>query len=183
MNRIMVNGNKTLQQESKMEETTKIRHYQELRVQLSHVFEGERDAIANMANFTSFLFYNLNRLNWAGFYLMRDDELVLGPFQGKPACIRIAMGKGVCGTAAQTRKAQVVPNVHDFPGHIPCDSASNSEIVLPVLLEGRLFGVLDLDSPDFSRFDEADRAGLEKLLEILIAHSDLIRFMESTTKV
>jgi len=173
-----VAGNK-LYRETTMVNQTKIQHYQELSLQLSHVFEGEHDAIANMANFTSFLFYNLDRLNWAGFYLLRGNDLVLGPFQGKPACIRIAMGKGVCGTVAQARQTQIVPDVHAFPGHIPCDSASNSEIVIPILIDGELFGVLDLDSPDFSRFDEDDRQGLEKLLEIFIANCNLSRFSES----
>lgn len=126
--------------------------------------QGESDGIANMANLAALLWRALPDLNWAGFYRLAGDELVLGPFQGKPACIRIALGKGVCGTAAATRKTQCVPDVHAFAGHIACDSASRSEIVVPVVHEGRLIAVLDLDSPLPARFDEEDVAGLERLV-------------------
>lgn len=128
--------------------------------------------IANLANASALLYEELPQLNWAGFYLLEGDALILGPFQGKPACIRIPMGKGVCGTAAARGETIVVPNVHEFPGHIACDGASNSEIVLPIYVGGELFGVLDIDSPIFDRFDENDRVGLEGIVDIL---SDALR--------
>lgn len=124
----------------------------------------EPDAVANMANVAALVWQFLPDLNWSGFYRMVSDELVLGPFQGKPACIRIPLGRGVCGTAAQTRETQLVADVHAFPGHIACDAASASEIVLPIVHDGRLIGVLDLDSPTPARFDSADVAGLEALV-------------------
>ncbi|KQN09646.1 hypothetical protein ASE85_01445 [Sphingobium sp. Leaf26] len=124
---------------------------------------SEPDPVANMANVAALLWQFLPDLNWAGFYRMVDDELVLGPFQGKPACIRIPVGRGVCGTAAATRETQLVADVHAFPGHIACDAASASEIVVPVLHEGRLVGVIDLDSPSPARFDSDDARGLEAL--------------------
>ena len=145
----------------------KAEDYALLCAQLKTLVEGERSPIANLANASALLFDALERLNWAGFYLMRGGELLLGPFQGKPACIRIALGKGVCGTAAETHETQLVPDVHAFPGHIACDSASNSEIVVPLFLSGEVVGVLDIDSPDLARFDEADRAGLEAFARIL----------------
>ncbi len=129
----------------------------------SAIVAGERDAIANMANVAALVWHYLPDLNWAGFYRLVGDELVLGPFQGKAACIRIALGKGVCGTAAATRETQLVADVHAFPGHIACDAASASELVVPIVHEGRLIGVLDLDSPVVARFDERDAAGLEAL--------------------
>ncbi|MGV3770727.1 MAG: GAF domain-containing protein [Sphingobium phenoxybenzoativorans] len=129
------------------------------------VTEGENDAIANMANLSALIWQYLPGLNWAGFYRLIGDELVLGPFQGKSACIRIAMGKGVCGTAAATRKTQCVADVHAFPGHIACDADSRSEIVVPIVHEGRLIGVLDLDSPEPARFDGEDAAALEAIVE------------------
>jgi L-methionine (R)-S-oxide reductase len=113
------------------------------------------------------LFWNLPSINWAGFYLLKENEPVLGPFQGKIACVRIKLGQGVCGVAADRRKPLVVPNVHDFPGHIACDSASNSEIVVPIIKNNVLFGVLDIDSPEFSRFDDKDRIELEQYVEVL----------------
>ena len=116
------------------------------------------------------IYHGLPDLNWAGFYLMKDGELVLGPFQGKPACIRIPLGKGVCGTAAETRASQVVPDVHAFPGHIACDAASRSELVVPLVVGDRVIGVLDLDSPSPNRFDHQDREGCEKLVSILLRH-------------
>jgi len=124
----------------------------------------EPDAVANMANLSALIWQFLPDLNWAGFYRMVEDELVLGPFQGKAACIRIPLGRGVCGTAAQTRETQLVVDVHAFPGHIACDAASASEIVVPVVHDGRLIGVLDLDSPRPARFDSADQQGLEELV-------------------
>ena len=141
--------------------------YADLRAAALAVTEGETDAIANMANVAALVWHYLPDLNWAGFYRLVADELVLGPFQGKAACIRIPLGKGVCGTAAQTRKTQCVADVHTFPGHIACDAASASEIVVPLMQQGRLLGVLDLDSPIPARFDAEDVAGLEALCAAL----------------
>jgi GAF domain-containing protein len=144
--------------------------YGELAQQLRALLAGEHDLIANAANMASLLFWSLPDLNWAGFYLVepRSGELLLGPFQGKPACVRIAVGRGVCGTAAARRETVVVPDVHAFPGHIACDSASNSEIVVPIVRDGRLLGVLDLDSPLLARFDEVDARGLERLVQVFV---------------
>lgn len=142
--------------------------YAELAAQLRALVEGEEDFIANAANFSSLLFHTLPGLNWAGLYLLKGSELVLGPFQGRPACVRIALGSGVCGTAAAERRTVLVPNVHEFPGHIACDSASNSEVVVPLVKGGELLGVLDLDSPSFGRFDEEDARGLEELVRIFL---------------
>lgn len=130
--------------------------------------QGERDAIANAANLSALLAHRLPDINWVGFYLMREGELVVGPFQGKPACVRIAVGRGVCGTAAARRQTVVVPDVHAFPGHIACDSASNSEIVVPLLRNGVVLGVLDVDSPRFDRFDADDQAGLEAIAALYV---------------
>src|SRR5688572_30521554 len=135
---------------------------------LSALLSGERDLIANAANPAALLFDALPDLNWAGFYLYKSGELVLGPFQGKPACVRIAIGKGVCGTAAARRATVRVDDVHRFPGHIACDSASNSEIVVPLLRGSELLGVLDLDSPRLERFSEADQRGLERIAQIFV---------------
>lgn len=122
---------------------------------------------ANLANISALIYSELDRLNWAGFYITEKDELILGPFQGKPACVRIPFGRGVCGTAAATDETQLVKNVHEFPGHIPCDCASNSEIVVPIHKDGKIFGVLDIDSPDLGRFTEEDKEGLENLVKII----------------
>jgi len=143
--------------------------YRELVGELSALIAGEPDFIANLANASALLYQSLPDLNWAGFYLLKQGELVVGPFQGKPACVRIAIGKGVCGTAAQRRETVVVRDVHEFPGHIACDAASNSEIVVPMVKGGELIGVLDLDSPKLARFDEEDRVGLEKFVSTLLA--------------
>jgi L-methionine (R)-S-oxide reductase len=144
--------------------------YASVVAQTRALLEGERDAIANFANTAALLYHSLPDLNWVGFYLLKDGELVVGPFQGKPACVRIALGKGVCGTAAARRTTVIVRNVHEFAGHIACDSASNSEIVVPLLRGTELIGVLDLDSPKFARFDADDQAGLEKVVaEVLKA--------------
>ena len=151
--------------------TPKPELYADLASQLEGLMAGETDLIANTANMAAMIYHGLPDLNWAGFYLMRDGELVLGPFQGKPACIRIPVGKGVCGTAAQTLTSQVVPDVHAFPGHIACDAASRSELVVPLLAGGRVLGVLDLDSPHPNRFDDQDREGCENLVSILLRHS------------
>jgi L-methionine (R)-S-oxide reductase len=137
--------------------------YRELHEQACALFAGETDAVANAANLAALLWHSLPELNWAGFYFLRGDTLVLGPFQGKPACVRIALGRGVCGTAAQRRESVIVPDVHAFPGHIACDRASNAELVVPLLKGAQLLGVLDLDSPRRGRFDDTDRAGVEAL--------------------
>src|SRR6185436_4732830 len=135
--------------------------YRELALQLASLLAGERDLIANAANFSSVLFHSLPDVNWVGFYFAKDDELVLGPFQGRPACVRIRIGQGVCGAGAASCETVIVPDVHEFPGHIACDSASNSEIVVPLMKHGILNGVLDLDSPLVGRFDERDAEGLQ----------------------
>jgi GAF domain-containing protein len=145
--------------------------YIDLQSQFAAVLAGERDFLANMANSAAMLFHTLPQLNWAGFYLLKDNQLVLGPFQGKPACVRIAMGRGVCGTAAQRQETIVVPDVHLFPGHIACDDASRSEIVVPLVFQDRLIGVMDLDSPVVSRFDAIDARGLEAIAGILLEGS------------
>jgi L-methionine (R)-S-oxide reductase len=147
---------------------SKIDLYDQLAAQLSSLLAGERDLVANAANFSSLVFHALPDLNWAGFYFAKDDELVLGPFQGQPACVRIRIGQGVCGAGASKCETVIVPNVHEFPGHIACDSASNSEIVVPLMKGERLIGVLDLDSPSIGRFDADDADGLERLARILI---------------
>lgn len=139
--------------------------YESLNCQALALLEGEDDLVAAMANFSALLNDNLTELNWVGFYVMRGEQLVLGPFQGKVACTRIPMGKGVCGTAAQTNQTQRVADVHQFDGHIACDSASNSEIVIPVRADGKVVAVLDIDSPIFDRFDEEDQKGLELLVK------------------
>jgi L-methionine (R)-S-oxide reductase len=146
--------------------------YRDLAQQLRALIGDERDAIANAANTSALIFDLLPGLNWAGFYFLKGGELVLGPFQGKPACIRIAIGRGVCGTAAATRQSQLVADVHEFPGHIACDAASRSELVVPLLRGGELLGVLDLDSPEPGRFDDADRVGIEALAAIWVATSE-----------
>jgi len=142
--------------------------YKELLTQAKGLMSGESDLIANMANLSALMFNRMEKVNWAGFYLYKEDQLVLGPFQGQPACIRIPVGRGVCGTAAQSLQTQLVEDVHAFEGHIACDAASNSEIVIPLVLNGNLLGVLDIDSPEYSRFDEEDKAGLEALAEALL---------------
>lgn len=154
--------------------------YRDLDLQLKALLEGERNWVANAANFSSLLFQSLPDLNWAGFYVLRHQaersDLLLGPFQGKPACVRIPvapLARGVCGTAASERRTLVVDDVHAFPDHIACDSASRSEIVVPLLHKGVLWGVLDLDSPKLARFDEQDAAGLELLASTFVALTDL----------
>ncbi|CAH0651051.1 GAF domain-containing protein [Pseudomonas juntendi] len=146
--------------------------YHLLAAQVQALFADERDFIANAAQFSAFLYHQVGDLNWAGFYLNRNGQLVLGPFQGQVACVRIPFGKGVCGAAAATGKTQRVEDVHAFPGHIACDSASNSELVIPLVKEGRLIGVLDLDSPKLARFSEADQVGLERLAAIFLELTD-----------
>lgn len=147
--------------------------YQSLLQAARALLQMEQDPIANAANTAALLFQTLPGLNWAGFYILRGDTLVLGPFQGKPACVRIALGKGVCGTAAQKQQTLVVKDVHTFPGHIACDAASNSEIVVPVIKNGKLWGVLDIDSPLPARFDDTDRQFLQQVADLFARYSAL----------
>lgn len=157
--------------------------YSDLSASLASLLEGESDALANLANASGLLGQALERINWCGFYLLRGEgeskaaELVLGPFQGKPACVRIPLGSGVCGTSAARRETLVVDDVLSFPGHIACDAASRSEIVVPLIADGRLLGVLDVDAPEPARFDAEDRAGLERFVNTLlprVAWKDLV---------
>ena len=146
--------------------------YDDLLAQANNLLGGQRDLVANAANLAALVYQTLPDLNWAGFYFLKEGRLVLGPFQGKPACSQIAIGKGVCGTAAGRKETVIVQSVDEFPGHIACDAASRSEIVVPLISEGRLIGVLDLDSPLSARFDNEDRAGLERLAEAFVAATD-----------
>ena len=152
--------------------------YRELQQQLAAVFAGERNGLANTANMSALLYEALPDLNWVGFYFLQASELVLGPFQGKVACVRIALGRGVCGTAAERRETVIVPDVNAFPGHIACDTASRSEIVVPLIKGGRLLGVLDIDSPQIARFDQEDGVGLNAVAALLLQSSDLDRFVD-----
>lgn len=148
--------------------------YLELEKQMDALLTGENDLIANLSNGSALLKESLDQINWAGFYLMREQDgkrqLVLGPFQGKPACVRIPVGKGVCGTAAKENRTLLVKNVHEFPGHIACDSASQSEIVIPIRNQGEVIVVLDIDSPVLDRFSEKDKEGLEKIAAVIESH-------------
>jgi GAF domain-containing protein len=150
---------------------TKAEIYCELAAQLRGLLDGERDPVANAANASALIFCGLEDLNWAGFYFLKGDTLVLGPFQGQPACVRIPLGKGVCGAAAAKRETLLVADVHEFPGHIACDAASVSEMVIPLLHKDRLLGVLDLDSPQKARFDAEDQHGCEALARIWVEMS------------
>ncbi|TWT08454.1 GAF domain-containing protein [Planococcus sp. CPCC 101016] len=147
-----------------------LEQYTMLSKQLDALLEGENNSIANLSNASSLLNQFLERINWVGFYLMENGELVLGPFQGLPACVRIPVGKGVCGTAVADKKTMLVEDVHAFPGHIACDAASRSEIVIPLMKEDQVIGVLDIDSPELSRFTEEDQQGLELFVEVLTKH-------------
>jgi len=151
----------------KIENSNKPEFYRLLNMQLDSLLTGETDWLANLANASALLFDQLTEINWAGFYLLKEEQLVLGPFQGKPACVRINIGKGVCGTSAQHRQTVVVSDVHQFPGHIACDANSRSEIVLPLMVSENLYGVLDIDSPIISRFDQEDQTGLEEFVSVL----------------
>lgn len=151
---------------------SKVERYEQLRARVRALVEHETDWLANLGNAAAELFAWLPNLNWAGFYLMKGGELVLGPFQGRPACVRIKVGRGVCGTAVSSRSTQVVPDVHAFPGHIACDVRSRSEIVVPVVVGGAVVAVLDLDSAELGNFDDDDRAGLEALMADLAPHVD-----------
>jgi L-methionine (R)-S-oxide reductase len=154
---------------SRYEFTDKATDYARLAAELSGLLAGESDLIANAANTVALIFDAVPRLNWVGFYFLKDGVLIVGPFQGKPACVRIALGAGVCGAAATQRATLVVPDVNQFAGHIACDAASKSEIVIPLIVGGTLLGVLDVDSPQLARFDDADRRGLEALAAIFLA--------------
>ena len=147
---------------------SKIQLYQRLAQQADALMAEETHLIANLANLSALLFMELEDINWVGFYLYENDELVLGPFQGQPACIRIPVGRGVCGTAASTLQTQLVTDVHDFPGHIACDAASNSEVVVPIVVNDKLIGVLDIDSPSIGRFHQDDLVGAELLVSQLV---------------
>ncbi|XKE95954.1 GAF domain-containing protein [Metaplanococcus flavidus] len=149
---------------------TRTEQYSMLCKQLDALLTGETNRIANLSNAAALLNQFLERINWAGFYLMEDGELVLGPFQGLPACVRIQVGRGVCGTAVAEKKTMLVEDVHQFPGHIACDAASRSEIVIPLVKDGEVIGVLDIDSPELSRFTQEDQDGLEAFTEILMNH-------------
>ena len=145
--------------------------YSQLTKQLDALLEGETNRYANLSNASALLNQFFDRINWVGFYMMdSDNELVLGPFQGLPACIRIPLGKGVCGTAAQKKETILVEDVNQFPGHIACDAASRSEIVVPLLKDGEVIGVLDIDSPEYNRFTEDDQLGLEQFVQVLVKH-------------
>ncbi|MET7019248.1 GAF domain-containing protein [Bacillus mycoides] len=144
--------------------------YETVIKQLDALLTGEPNVIANLSNASALLNQFLDRVNWVGFYVTEGNQLVLGPFQGMPACVRIPFGRGVCGVAAETKTTQLVADVHQFPGHIACDSASNSEIVVPIMKEGNIIGVLDIDSPEKNRFDEVDQHYLEKFVETLLKH-------------
>ena len=163
---------KTKKQGARPKQNEKSKLYASLVVQLLSLLKGEQDFIANAANFSALLFNSLPNVNWAGFYFLRGEELVLGPFQGNPACVRIPLGTGVCGMAAQQCETIIVPNVHEFPGHIACDIASNAEIVVPLFDGERLLGVLDLDSPLIGRFDDQDAEGLNELATVFVAHEE-----------
>ncbi|HEY4127512.1 MAG TPA: GAF domain-containing protein [Gammaproteobacteria bacterium] len=142
--------------------------YADLLSQTKGLLHDEHDLVANAANFSALLYHSLPDVNWVGFYFMKDGELLVGPFQGKPACVHIALGRGVCGTAAQTRATQLVPDVNAFPGHIFCDGDSRSELVVPLVSKGKMIGVLDLDSPKLARFDAEDQQGIETLANIFL---------------
>ncbi|EOP34604.1 GAF domain-containing protein [Bacillus cereus] len=144
--------------------------YETVIKQLDALLTGEPNVVANLSNASALLNQFLDRVNWVGFYVTEGNQLVLGPFQGMPACVRIPFGRGVCGVAAETKTTQLIADVHQFPGHIACDSASNSEIVVPIIKEGNIIGVLDIDSPEKNRFDEVDQHYLEKFVETLLKH-------------
>ena len=168
---VLIDGSRLCKIGKKKDGTSKKEHnmtnYELVSKQLRALTDGIPYEVANLANASALLWQEMPDINWVGFYKMTDGALVLGPFQGKPACIRISVGRGVCGTAVAEDRVQLVYDVHDFPGHIACDSASNSEIVLPIHVDGRIWGVLDIDSPFVGRFTEADRAGLLKIVEVL----------------
>lgn len=161
-----------MKQIDKIKFDTKEQVYKYMNIKLTGLIGSEEDWLANLSNASALLWLLIDDINWAGFYLYKKGKLILGPFQGKPACVNIEIGNGVCGTAAETRTTQLVKNVHDFPGHIACDCASNSEIVVPIIKDDHLIGVLDIDSPILNRFDEDDQKGLEKFVRTLNKYMD-----------
>lgn len=167
-----------MQNNSKIIADNKEKFYKILLVRLEGQLSSESDSMANICNSAALLFNNMEDINWSGYYFMRNGELVLGPFGGKPACSRIKIGKGVCGSAVLNKKTYLVPNVHEFEGHIACDSASNSEIVIPIIKEDIVYGVLDIDSPIINRFDETDRKYIEKFVEKLNKYIDWNEFVK-----
>lgn len=156
-----------MKQIDKINFETKEQLYKYMNIKLTGLIGSEDDWLANLSNASALLWLLIDDINWAGFYLYKNNKLILGPFQGKPACVNIEIGKGVCGTAAETRETQLIKNVHEFPGHIACDCASNSEIVVPIIKDDQLIGVLDIDAPILNRFDEDDKKGLEKFVETM----------------
>lgn len=167
-----------MQNNSKIIADNKENFYKILLLRLEGQLSSESDHMANICNSAALLFNNMEDINWSGYYFMRNGELVLGPFGGKPACSRIKIGKGVCGSAVLNKKTYIVPNVHEFEGHIPCDSASNSEIVIPIIKEDIIYGVLDIDSPIINRFDETDRKYIEKFVGKLNKYIDWNEFVK-----
>lgn len=165
-----------MQKNAKITADTKENFYKILNIKLEGLLSAEKDSLANLCNSAAHLYMNMDDINWAGFYIMRNGELVLGPFGGKTACTKISIGKGVCGSAARDKKVYVVPNVHEFEGHIACDCASNSEIVVPIIKDNVLYGVLDIDSPIINRFDDVDRIYLEKYVDKLNKYIDWMEF-------
>ncbi len=161
-----------MKQIDKVKFDSKDKLYKYMNIKMTGLIGDEDDWLANLSNASALLNLLIDEINWVGFYLMKNDKLVLGPFQGKPACINIEVGKGVCGTAAESKEVQLVKNVHDFPGHIACDCASNSEIVLPIVVNDKVVAVLDIDSPKLERFDEEDQKGLERIVQTLIKFVD-----------
>ncbi len=147
-------------------------YYESLLLFAKGLMEGERDLIANLSNISSLLYNTMTDINWSGFYIIKEGQLVLGPFGGKPACIRIQVGAGVCGTCVETKEVQLVPDVHTFPGHIACDGDTNSEIVLPIIIKDKVVGVLDIDSPILNRFDNEDQENLSHLVSMLVDNCD-----------
>ncbi len=168
-----------MKQIDKIHFDTKEKLYKFMNIKLTGLIGDEENWLANLSNASALLNLLLDDINWVGFYIMTGGKLVLGPFQGKPACVSIEVGKGVCGTAAMTKDIQLVKDVHAFPGHIACDSASNSEIVLPIVIDGEVLAVLDIDSPTTGRFDEEDRAGLERIVATLEKYVDWKSFVKS----
>ncbi len=174
-----MNKNQKQSVENNMYPIDKQDSYKLIHAQLKSLLENETNVIPNLANASALLNLALSEINWVGFYLIKNGELLLGPFQGKPACIHIPIGKGVCGAAVSQGKTQLIPDVHAFPGHIACDSESNSEIVIPIFVDNTVIGVLDIDSPVFDRFDEIDREGLEEVVRILVVGCEWINYYEN----
>lgn len=161
-----------------MNKMTEEERYKYMQILIEGQLSSEKDTLANLSNASAIIKASMERINWAGFYFIREDELVLGPFQGLPACNRIKIGSGVCGTAVAERKVQLIKNVHDFPGHIACDGATNSELVIPLIKDDKVYGVLDIDSPEFERFTELEEKYLKKFVEKLNKYLDWEEFLK-----